>query len=180
VKPLPHLDLGMHLVVLSVVAGSMLVASGIAAAAVEMIKPFEVLEETRRFSIKFDKRQKREKGEQRSRDKEQEAQRKHEEAEQRRRGREKKAQVKRDAATAKAAKSAHSPSTVLSKPPVAPALVKSALTATPQAPIQAAEPPLQVHSSPISSEVSSQPSAAPPPKPSTTEQVDEPRPQAPL
>ena len=115
----------MRLLMLSV-AGSMLVASGIAAAAVEMVKPFEALEETRRFNIEFDKRQKREKAEQRSREKEQEAQREREEAEERRREREEKAQqkaqVKRDAATAKAAKSAHSPSTVPPKPSVAPPL----------------------------------------------------------
>ena len=170
----------MHLLVLSV-AGSMLVASGIAAAAVEMVRPFEALEQTRRFHVEFDKRQKREKAEQRSREKEQEAQRKHEEAEQRRRGREEKPQQKaqgnRDAATAKAAKSAHSPSTVPSKPSVAPPLaVESAPTAPSQGALQAAEPQSQVHSAPTSPQVSSP--AAPPLKPSTTGQVDEHRPQA--
>jgi membrane protein involved in colicin uptake len=115
---LPPLELGMRFVKLFV-AGSMLIASGMGAAAVEMVKPFEALEQTRRFNIELDKRQKRETAEQKSRDKQQEAQRKHEEAEQQRRAREEKAQqkaqAKRDAAAAKAAKSAHSPSTVPSK-----------------------------------------------------------------
>jgi hypothetical protein len=165
------------------VAGSMLVASGIAAAAVEMVKPFEALEETRRFNIEFDKRQKREKAEQRSREKEQEAQRKREEAEQRRREREEKAQqkaqVKRDAATAKAGKGAHSPLSVPPNPSAAPALaIKSDATAAPQAPMQATDPQSQVQSPPTSSQVSSEASAPAPSKPSTTERVDEHRPQA--
>ena len=171
----------MHLIMLFV-ASSMLVASGMGAAAVEMVKPFEALEQTRRFNIELDKRQKRETAEQKSRDKQQEAQRKHEEAEQQRRAREEKAQqkaqAKRDAAAAKAAKSAHSPSTVPSKPSGAPPLpVESAPTAPPEAVLQAAEPQSQVHSPPTSPQVSS--SSAPPLKPSTTGQVDEHRPQAP-
>jgi hypothetical protein len=172
----------MRLPMLSV-AGSMLVASGISAAAVEMIKPFEVLEETRRFNVEFEKRQRREKAEQRSQEKEQESKRKHEEAEQRRREREEraqqKAQVKRDAATAKAAKGADSASTVPYKPPASPALAKSAPTAAPSAPMQAAEPPSQVHSPSTPAQVDSEASAAPPSKPSTTDRVDEHRPQAP-
>jgi hypothetical protein len=177
---LPPLELGMRFVKLFV-AGSMLIASGMGAAAVEMVKPFEALEQTRRFNIELDKRQKRETAEQKSRDKQQEAQRKHEEAEQQRRAREEKAQqkaqAKRDAAAAKAAKSAHSPSTVPSKLSGAPPLpIESAPTAPPQATMQAAEPQAQVHSPPTSPQVSS--SAAPPLKPSTTGQVDD-RPQAP-
>lgn len=174
----------MRLLMLSV-AGSMLVASGIAAAAVEMVKPFEALEETRRFNIEFDKRQKREKAEQRSREKEQEAQRKREEAEQRRREREEKAQqkaqVKRDAATAKAGKGAHSPLSVPPNPSAAPALaIKSDATTASQAPMQATDPQSQVQSPPTSSQVSSEASAPAPSKPSTTERVDVDRPQAPL
>jgi flagellar biosynthesis GTPase FlhF len=159
----------MHFVVLSVVAGSMLAASVIPAGAVEMVKPFEALEQTRRFNLEFEKRQKREKAEQRSQEKEQESKRKQEEAEQRRREREnkaqQKAQVKRDAATAKS---------------VAPSLAaQSAPTATPQAATQAAEPQSQVQSSPTSPQVNPEASAPPPSKPSTAEQVDEPRPHAP-
>jgi hypothetical protein len=37
----------------------MLVASGMGAAGVEMVKPFEALEQTRRFLIEFKKRHRR-------------------------------------------------------------------------------------------------------------------------
>ena len=53
----------MPLVKLSL-AASILLASGIAAAAVEMIRPFEALEETRRAMIALGHRQTREKAEQ--------------------------------------------------------------------------------------------------------------------
>ena len=53
---MPPLELSMRFVKLFV-AGSVLLASGMGAAAVEMVKPFEALDETRRFNIEFDKRQ---------------------------------------------------------------------------------------------------------------------------
>jgi hypothetical protein len=152
----------------------MLVASGITAVAVEMVKPFEALEETRRFIAEFDKRQKREKAAQQKQEREQEDKRKREEAEQRRRGQEEKAQqkaqAKGDAATAKAAK--NSPSTVPSKP-ATPALGKSGPTTTPQARMQVAEPPSQLHSPPSPAQVGEASV-----KPLTTERVDEHRPLA--
>jgi hypothetical protein len=67
-------------------------ASGIGAAAVEMVRPFEALEQSRRDRIESDKRQKREEAEQRKREREEKAQQE--------------AQRKREAATAKAAQGA--------------------------------------------------------------------------
>src|SRR5215213_7827077 len=74
----------MRLVQLSL-AASILVAGGIAAPAVEMTRPFEALEQSRRARIEYDKRQKREAAERQKQEKEQEATRKREEAEQRKR-----------------------------------------------------------------------------------------------
>ena len=90
-------------------AASIVAASGISAAAVEMVKPFEVLEGARRDRIELDKRMKREAAEQRRREKEQKAQQE--------------AQRKRDAAAAKEAQRAHpsSATTVPSQPTTTPA-----------------------------------------------------------
>jgi hypothetical protein len=63
-------------------AAAILVASGIAAAAVEMTRPIEALEQSRRAMIEFDKRQKRERADQQKAEREQETKRKSEEAEQ--------------------------------------------------------------------------------------------------
>jgi hypothetical protein len=57
----------MRLVKLSL-AASILVQSGIAAAAVEMVRPFEALEQSRRAMNELDKRQKREEVERERRD----------------------------------------------------------------------------------------------------------------
>ena len=80
-------------------------ASGIRAAAVEMVRPFEALEQSRRARIELDKRLNREEAERRKREKEQEAKRQGEAAEQRKRERQEKAQQeaqrKREAAAAK-------------------------------------------------------------------------------
>jgi len=90
-------------------AASILIASGIGAAAVEMVRPYEALEQSRRARIESDKRQKREEAEQRKRDREEEAQQE--------------AQRKRDAAAAKVAQGARPPSTSLPpQPSAAPAL----------------------------------------------------------
>src|SRR4051812_29953114 len=97
----------MRLVKLSL-AASILVQTGIAAAAVEMTRPFEALEQSSRAMNELDKRQKREGVERERREKEQEVKRKSEEAGQRKRDRQEKAgqeaQRKRDAVAAKAAK----------------------------------------------------------------------------
>ncbi len=71
----------MRLVKLALVA-SILVASGIAAGAVEMTRPFEALEEARRARIEFQTRQKREVAERQKQEKEDEAKRKRETTEQ--------------------------------------------------------------------------------------------------
>ena len=91
----------------------MIAATGTHAVAVEMIRPFEVLERSRRAGIEMDKRMKREAAERQQQEKEQEAKRKSEEAEQRKRVKEQKAEAdaqrKRDGA--KAATGAGSSST---------------------------------------------------------------------
>jgi hypothetical protein len=58
----------MRLVKLAL-AASILVPSGIAAGAVEMTRPFEALEESRRARIEFQKREKREVAERQKKDK---------------------------------------------------------------------------------------------------------------
>ena len=80
----------MRLVKLSL-AASILVQTGIAAAAVEMTRPFEALEQSRRAMNELDGRQKREEVERARREKEQEVKRKSEEAGQRKRERQEKA-----------------------------------------------------------------------------------------
>ena len=168
-------------------AASILLASGIAATAVEMIRPFEALEETRRAMIALGHRQTREKAEQQKQQKERETQRKHEEAEQRKRAREEKAQQqaqrKLDAAAAKAAQGAHPPSTSL--PPQAspaPALAHepSAQPSTAdQVSRQAGEhQPVVQNAPPARPQVNAQPPTARPPTARTSGQADEDRPQA--
>ena len=170
----------MRLVKLSL-AASILVASGIAAAAVEMVRPFEALEQSRRAMIEVDKRQKREQAEQRKREKEQEAKRKHEEGEQRKRERVEKAQAeaqrKRDAAAAKAAQGARSPSTSLPpQPSAAPALAHEssaqAATASPQAQ-DAERQPLVQNAPPARPQVGGPSPTAPPPAPPATGRVNQ-------
>src|SRR5215211_2986007 len=89
-------------------ASVILMASGIGAAAVEMVRPYEALEKSMRARIESDKRQKREEAEQRKRDREEEAQQE--------------AQRKRDAAAAKVAQGARPPSTRPPQPSAPPAL----------------------------------------------------------
>jgi sporulation protein YlmC with PRC-barrel domain len=115
---------------------SILIATGTGAAAVEMVRPYEALELSRRAMIELDKRQKREDVERQTRVKEQEAQRKREEAEQRKREREEKAQQetqrKRDAAAAKADQGARpSPANLPPQPSAAPG-AQTAETAEPR------------------------------------------------
>jgi hypothetical protein len=129
-------------------AASILMASSTAAPAVEMIRPFEVLEQTRRAMMELDKRQKGEIAGRQKQEKEQQAGRRREEAEQRKREREEKvrqeAQRRRDAAPATAAQGAGPPSTGLPpQPSAAPALADQpgvrAPAPPPQATRQAAE-----------------------------------------
>ena len=134
----------MRLVKLSL-AASILVQTGMAAAAVEMTRPFEALEQSRRAMNELDKRQKREEVERARREKEQEVKRKSEEAGQRKRDAQEKAgqeaQRKRDAVAAKAAKDARSPSTSPSPQPTAAPAVSNepSAQAPPKATSQAAE-----------------------------------------
>jgi hypothetical protein len=166
---------------------SILLASGIAAAAVEMIKPFEALEESGRAMIALGNRQTREKAEQQKQQKERETQRKQEEAEQRKRAREEKTQQegrrKRDAAAANAAQGAHPSSTSLPSQTSAapgPAYEPSAEPPTaPEVSTQAAEhQPVVQTSPPARPQVDAQPPTARPPGPRALGQADEHRPQA--
>jgi hypothetical protein len=107
-------------------AASILVTGSIAAAAVEMTRPFEVLEQTRRAMIELDQRQRREGAERVKREKEEEARRSREEAAQRKRERDEKARQeverKRDAAAVKTDQGARaSPTGVPPAPAAAPA-----------------------------------------------------------
>jgi sporulation protein YlmC with PRC-barrel domain len=179
-------------------AASVFLASGISSAAVEMIKPFEVLEEARRARLEFDKRQVREKAERQKQEKEREAKRKHEEAKQREQAREEKAQQaaqrkheeakrreqakeekaqqaaqrKRDAEVAKSAQNV--------RPPAAPALVNEpsepALRA-PVPPTQATEHQTVQNAAPARP-LDAQPPPAPPPTPPVRGHADGRQPQA--
>jgi sporulation protein YlmC with PRC-barrel domain len=154
----------MHLVKLSL-AAPILLSSGIAAAPLEMTRPFEVLEQTRRAMIELDKRQEREGAERQKRENEQEAKRKRDESEQRKREREEKAQQeaqrKRDAVAAKAAQGARPPSPSLQPQPSAtPALAHepsvqspTALPPTPPPAGQADEGRLRGRSEPAESRI---------------------------
>src|SRR3954470_9570025 len=62
-------------------AGAIIAASTLSAGAVELVNPLQVLEQSRRGNIEFDKRMKRDAAEQRRLAKEQEAKRKKEDAE---------------------------------------------------------------------------------------------------
>jgi hypothetical protein len=77
-------------------------ASAFSAAAVEMVRPFEVLESARRDRIELEKRMKREEAEQRQREKEEKARQK--------------ALSKRDAASAQAAQGSRPSSTKTVQP----------------------------------------------------------------
>jgi sporulation protein YlmC with PRC-barrel domain len=131
------------------VTASILMASGMGAMAVEMVRPLEALEQSRRAMIELDKRQKREDAERQKREKEQDADRKREEAEQRKREREEKAQQatqrKRDAAAAKADQGARpSPANLPPQPSAAPAPgAQTAETAEPRRQPDISMTPLQ-------------------------------------
>jgi sporulation protein YlmC with PRC-barrel domain len=175
----------MRLVQLSL-ATSILAGSGIAAAAVELVKPFEALEQSRRAMIELDKRQKGEEVKRQTREKEDEAKRKREEAEQRKREREEKAQQeaqrRRDVAATKAARGAQPESTSLPPQPSAvpaPGQEPSAqvLTEQPQGTTQPAERQSRVQNTPTAQpQVGAQPPTALSPTLPVTGQIDERRP----
>src|SRR5829696_1283499 len=84
-------ELTMRLVKIALTA-SILVTSGIAAGAVEITRPFEALEASRRARIEAENRQKREAAERQKQETQDEAKRKPEAAEQRKRERAEKTQ----------------------------------------------------------------------------------------
>jgi hypothetical protein len=161
---------------------SILVAGSIAAPAVEMTRPFEVLEQTRRAMAALDARQKREDIERQKQEKQQEARRKREDAEQRKRDRAAKAQEeaqrKRDAAAAKATAGAGAPST--SPPPVpsaAPPRAESGVGVTtvpsPATGQAAAREPPVAELPAVRTQVRAPSAAAPSASPPTSVQADE-------
>ena len=163
-------------------AATILVAGSIAAAAVEMTRPFEVLEQTRRAMTALDQRQKREEAERQKQEKHQDARRKREDAEQRKREREAKAQQeaqrKRDAAAAKATQGgARAPSTSLAPVPSA-APARADQSGAPPATAQTAErqPPIQ-NVPPVRMQIDAQPATAPSTMPPATAQGGERRPE---
>jgi sporulation protein YlmC with PRC-barrel domain len=144
-------------------AASLFVTSGIVAVAVEMIKPFEALEQSRRAMSELNKRQTQEGAERRRREKEDEAKRKREEAEQRKKEAEQRkrqkgeavqqqAQRKRDAAAAKAPQEATAASSVPTQPAAAPTLASEpraqAAPAPPDTQATEREPPVDNASPP--------------------------------
>jgi sporulation protein YlmC with PRC-barrel domain len=173
----------MRLVKLSL-AASILVTSGIATAAAEMTRPFEVLEQTRRAMSELDQRQRREGVERQKQQQAQEAKRKREEAEQRKREREEKAQKetqrKREEAEQRTREREKAQQEAQRKRDAAAATAAQGVpTAPSQATTQAPErqPPVQ-SVPPVRTQVGANPPMASPTAPPATGPADERRPQA--
>ena len=162
-------------------AACILVASGIAGPAVEMTKPFEALEQSRRAMIELDKRQRRAEVERLKQEREEEAKRKREGAEQRKRERADKAQQETQRKSVSAAEKATEAArpTPMMVPPAPGVADKRNPRPSPEPHRQGADrqPPVQ-KAPPAEPQAGTPPPTAQPLTPPATSGVDERRPPA--